>query len=71
MGAAEKEKGIKKRKVKLMALAVLAACSAVAMPTNGEIEKANAEVMMAFRKHLAAWQHIRHARGSYGIIHMP
>ena len=31
-------------KVKLMAMAALAACFAVAMPTNDEIEKANAEL---------------------------
>lgn len=37
-------------------MAALAACSAVAMPTNDEIEKANADVMMAFRKQLMAWQ---------------
>ena len=43
-------------KVKLMAMAALAACSAVAMPTNDEIEKANADVMTAFRKQLSAWQ---------------
>ena len=43
-------------KVKLIAIAVLAACSAVAMPTDDEIEKANADVMAAFRKQLAAWQ---------------
>lgn len=43
-------------KVKLIAMAALAACSAVAMPTNDEIEKANADVMAAFRKQLAAWQ---------------
>ena len=43
-------------KVKLIAMAALAACSAVAMPTNDEIEKANADVMMAFRKQLMAWQ---------------
>ena len=43
-------------KLKLMAMVALAACSAAAMPTNDEIEKANADVMMAFRKQLAAWQ---------------
>ena len=43
-------------KLKLVAMAAFAACSAAAMPTNDEIEKANADVMMAFRKQLAAWQ---------------
>jgi hypothetical protein len=43
-------------KLKLMVVAALAACSAAAMPTNDEIKKANADVMMAFRKQLAAWQ---------------
>ena len=43
-------------KVKLMAMAALAACSVAAMPTNDEIEKANADVMTAFRKQLSAWQ---------------
>ena len=56
MDAAEKQKGNKKMKVELMAMAALAACSAVAMPTNDEIEKANADVMTAFQKQLAAWQ---------------
>ena len=56
MDAAERKKGIKKMKVKLIAIVALAACSAVAMPTNDEIEKANADVMAAFRKQLAAWQ---------------
>ncbi len=43
-------------KVQLIAMAALAACSAVAMPTNDEIEKANADVMMDFKKQLTAWQ---------------
>ena len=43
-------------KVGLMAMAVLAACSAAAMPTNEQIEKANAEVLSAFKKQVVAWQ---------------
>ena len=43
-------------KLKLMAVAALAACSAVAMPTNEQIEKANADILAAFKKQVAAWQ---------------
>lgn len=43
-------------KVKLMVMAALAACSAAAMPTNDEIEKANADILAAFKKQVAAWQ---------------
>ena len=43
-------------KVKLVALAAIAACSAAAMPTNDEIEKANADILAAFKKQMEAWQ---------------
>ena len=43
-------------KVKTMAMAALAACSVAAMPTDDEIEKANADILAAFKKQVAAWQ---------------
>ena len=43
-------------KVRLMAMAAIAACSAAAMPTNEQMEKANAEVLSAFEKQVVAWQ---------------
>ena len=43
-------------KVKLIAVAVLAACSAVAMPTKDEIAQANKDVQASLKKQIAAWQ---------------
>ena len=43
-------------KLKLMVMAALAACSAVAMPTDEQIEKANKEVQASLKKQIAAWQ---------------
>ena len=43
-------------KLKLMVVAALAACSAVAMPTNDELEKANKEVQASLKTQIAAWQ---------------
>ena len=43
-------------KVGLMAMAALAACSAAAMPTNEQLEKANDEVLSAFKNQVEAWQ---------------
>ena len=43
-------------KVKLIAVAVLAACSVVAMPTNEQIAQANKEVQASLKKQIAAWQ---------------
>ena len=42
--------------LKLMVTAMLAACSAVAMPTNDELEKANKEVQASLKTQIAAWQ---------------
>ena len=43
-------------KVKLVALAAIAACSAAAMPTNEQLENANKEVQASLKKQVAAWQ---------------
>ena len=43
-------------KLKMMALSALAACSAVAMPTNEQIAQANKEVQASLKKQIAAWQ---------------
>ena len=43
-------------KLKMMALAALAACSAVAMPTNEQIAQANKEVQASLKTQIAAWQ---------------
>ena len=40
----KRNNGPKKMKLKLMVVVALVACSAVAMPTNDELEKANKEV---------------------------
>ena len=56
MDAAEKKKGIKKMKVKLIAMAAFAACSVAAMPTNEQLEKANKEVQASLKTQIAAWQ---------------
>ena len=42
--------------MRLIVVAVLAACSVVAMPTNGQIEKANKEVQASLKTQIAAWQ---------------
>ena len=57
MDAAEgKKKETEKMKLKMMALAALAACSAVAMPTKDEIAQANRDVQASLKKQIAAWQ---------------
>ena len=56
MDAAEKQKGNKKMKVKLIAMAAFAACSVAAMPTNEQLEKANKEVQASLKTQIAAWQ---------------
>ena len=57
MDAAEgKKKETEKMKLKMMALAALAACSAVAMPTKDEIAQANKDVQASLKKQIAAWQ---------------
>ena len=43
-------------KLKMMVLVVLAACSAVAMPTNEQIAQANKDVQASLKKQIAAWQ---------------
>ena len=43
-------------KLKMMVLVVLAACSAVAMPTKDEIAQANKDVQASLKKQIAAWQ---------------
>ena len=43
-------------KLKMMALSALAACSAVAMPTNEQIAQANKEMQALLKKQIAAWQ---------------
>ena len=43
-------------KLKMMALAALAACSAAAMPTKDEIAQANRDVQASLKKQIAAWQ---------------
>ena len=43
-------------KVRLMAMAAIAACSAAAMPTNEQMEKANADILAAFKNQVEAWQ---------------
>ena len=43
-------------KMRLIAVAALAACSVVAMPTNDELEKANKEVQASLKTQIAAWQ---------------
>ena len=43
-------------KLKLMAIAAIAACLAAAMPTNDELEKANKEVQASIKTQIAAWQ---------------
>ena len=43
-------------KVKVIAVAVLAALAAVAMPTKDEIAQANKEVQASLKKQIAAWQ---------------
>ena len=44
------QKKIKKMKLKLMAVAALVACSAVAMPTDDELAKATKEVQASLEK---------------------
>ncbi|MBQ6010917.1 MAG: hypothetical protein IJL17_20475 [Kiritimatiellae bacterium] len=43
-------------KLKLIAVAVLAALTAVAMPTNEQIAQANKDVQASLKKQIAAWQ---------------
>ena len=43
-------------KLKLMVVAALVACSAVAMPTDDELEKATKEVQAALESQIAAYQ---------------
>ena len=42
--------------LKLMAVAMLVVCSAMAMPTNNELEEANKEVRSSLKTQIAAWQ---------------
>ena len=43
-------------KLKLMAMAALAACVAAAMPTKEEIAEANKEVRESLKAQIAAWK---------------
>ena len=43
-------------KIRLIAVTALVACSAVAMPTNDELEKANKEVQASLKTQIAAWK---------------
>ena len=52
----KEKKENEKMKLKMMALSALAACSAVAMPTNEQIAQANKEVQASLKKQIAAWQ---------------
>ena len=55
-------------KLKLMAVAALVACSAVAMPTDDELAKATKEVQASLETQIAAWQEGRISAGDLAAL---
>ena len=55
-------------KLKLMTVAALVACSAVAMPTDDELAKATKEVQASLETQIAAWQEGRISAGDLAAL---